>query len=69
MIHHGDEQIQEHHNVYDRIAPKHQHSPEASENLYAVQLEAVQVDESENGPEQRLCCLPEAAARKLWAVN
>lgn len=41
MIHHRDEQIQKHHNVYDRIAPKHQHAPEASENFYSIQLEAI----------------------------
>lgn len=60
MIHHGDEQVQQHDNIDDRVRAKHQHSPEPRKDLDAVQIEAVQVDQSENGPEQSLGCLEQA---------
>lgn len=60
MIHHGDEQIEQHHDVDDGIGPKHQHTPEASEDLNSIQVETIQVDKAKDGPEQRLCCFEEA---------
>jgi hypothetical protein len=60
MIHHRDEQVQQHHDIDDRIAAEHQHAPESSENLDSIQFEAVQVHESEHGPEKRLYRFPEA---------
>lgn len=60
MIHHGDEQIKQHHDVDDGICSKHQHAPEACKDLDTVQVEAVQVYQPKDGPEQRLCCLEEA---------
>lgn len=54
MIHHGYEQIEQDYNVYHRIGSKHQHAPEAGEDLNAIQLEAVQVDQAKDSPEEGL---------------
>lgn len=41
MIHHRDEQIQQHHNVYHGVAAEHQHAPKARKNFYSIQLETI----------------------------
>lgn len=58
MIHHCDEQVQQHHDVNHRVTAEHQHAPETRENLYAVEFEAVEVDEAKYCPEESLSCLP-----------
>ena len=64
MIHHGDQKVQEHDNIDDRVRPEHQHSPEPGEALDASQLEVVQIDESKHSPEQRLSRLKQTVNRK-----
>lgn len=54
MIHHGDEQVEQHDDVDDGVRAEHEHAPEAREDLDAVQLERVQVHQPEGRPEQRL---------------
>lgn len=54
MIHHSDQQVEENDDVDDSIRAEHQHAPEPREDLDAVQLERVQVDQTERRPEQRL---------------
>lgn len=51
MIHHGDEQIQQDHDIDHRVGAEHEHAPEASKDFNSVQLETVQVDQTKNGPE------------------
>jgi len=54
MIHHGDQKVQEHDNIDDRVCPEHQHPPEPGEALDTSQLKVVQIDESKHSPEQCL---------------
>lgn len=54
MIHHRDQEIQENDDVDDRISAEHQHTPESSKHLDAVQFEALEIHQAENRPEQRL---------------
>jgi hypothetical protein len=61
VIHHGDEQVQQHDNVDDAVAAEHEHAPEAREYLDAVQLEALEIDETERRPEERLRRLEQTA--------
>lgn len=65
MIHHGDQEIQENDDVNNRINTEHQHAPEPGEHLDAVQFEAVEVDQAENRPEERLYCLKQTARKKF----
>lgn len=51
MIHHGDQQVQQDDDVDDGIGAEHEHAPKTGEYLDAIQIEAVQVDESEYCPE------------------
>ena len=60
MIHHRDEQIEQHNDVDDGEAPKHDEAPEPGELLDPCELEVVQVYEAECRPEQGLRCFPEA---------
>jgi len=43
MIHHGNEQVEQHHNIDNRVGAKHQHAPESCKDLNAIQLKAVQI--------------------------
>jgi hypothetical protein len=54
VVHHGDQQVQQHHDVDHRVRAEHQHAPEAGEALDAGQLKVVQVHQAENGPEECL---------------
>ena len=63
MVHHGDEEVEQDGDVDGGVAAKHEHAPEAGERLEACQLEVVQVDETKNGPEQRLHSLEHTADR------
>ena len=64
MIHHGDQKVQEHDNIDDRVSPEHQHSPEPGEALDASQLKVVQIDEAKHSPEQCLSRLKQTANRQ-----
>ena len=59
MIHHGDEEVEQDDDVDDRETPEHNQTPEPGELLDSSQLEVVQVDQAEGGPEQGLRGLPE----------
>ena len=59
MVHHGDEEIEQDNDVNQRKATEHDEAPEPGELLDAGQLEVVQVDQTESGPEQGLRSLPE----------
>ena len=60
MIHHRDEQVEQHNDVDDGEAPEHDETPEPGELLDPCELEVVQVYQTERRPEQGLCGLPEA---------
>ena len=64
MIHHGDQKVQEHDYIDDRVGPEHQHSPEPSEALDASQLKVVQIDEAKHSPEQCLSRLKQTVNRQ-----
>ena len=64
MIHHRDEQIEQHNDVDDGEAPKHDEAPEPGELLDPCELEVVQVYQAERRPEKGLCGLPEAEMRQ-----
>ena len=64
MIHHRDEQIEQHNDVDDGEAPKHNEAPEPGELLDPRELEVVQVYQAERRPEKGLCGLPEAEMRQ-----
>jgi Rad3-related DNA helicase len=64
MIHHGDQKVQEHDNIDDRVGPEHQHSPEPGEALDASQLKVVQIDEAKHSPEQCLSRLKQTVNRQ-----
>lgn len=61
MVHHGDEEVEQHDHIYDGVGAEHEHAPEAREDLDAVQLERVQVYQPESRPEKRLHRLEQAA--------
>lgn len=54
MVHHGDEQIEQHNDVDNGVRTEHEHSPEPCEYLDSVQFKTIQVHQAEHGPEQRL---------------
>lgn len=54
MIHHGDQQVNQDDDVYDRVGAEHEHAPEPREYLDALQLEALEVYQAEDRPEQGL---------------
>lgn len=54
MIHHSDQEIQKDDDVDDRVSAEHQHTPEPGEYLDAIQLEALEVHQAENRPEEGL---------------
>lgn len=60
MVHHGNQQIQQHDDVDDSVRAEHEHAPEAREDLDAVQLEGVKVHQSECCPEESLHRLEQA---------
>lgn len=62
MIHHGDQQVYQHDDVYDGVGPEHEHAPEPGENLDALEFEALEVDQAENRPEEGLYGLEEAGS-------
>ena len=64
MVHHRDEQIEQHDDVDDGEAPKHDEAPEPGELLDPRELEVVQVYQAERRPEKGLCGLPEAEMRQ-----
>ena len=55
--HHGDQQVDQHNDDDDRVAAEHEQGPESGELRDSGQLEVLQVDQPEHGPEQRLACL------------
>ena len=54
MVHHGDQEVQQHDDVDDGEAPEHDEAPEPRELLDPGQLEVVQVDETKGCPEKGL---------------
>ena len=66
MIHHGNQQVEQHDDVDQWEAPEHYEAPEPGELLDPRQLEVVQVYQTERRPEQGLCGLPEAEMRQEW---
>ena len=64
MIHHRDQQVEQHDDVDDGEAPKHDEAPEPGELLDPRELEVVQVYQAERRPEKGLCGLPEAEMRQ-----
>ena len=60
MVHHGDEQVEQHDDVDHREGAEHEQAGEARELLDASQLEVVQIDQTEDGPKQSLGGLPQA---------
>ena len=64
MVHHRDEQVEQHDDVDDGEAPKHDEAPEPGELLDPRELEVVQVYQAERRPEKGLCGLPEAEMRQ-----
>lgn len=69
MVHHGDEQVEQHDDVDDCVGAEHEHAPEPREDLDPLQLERVQVHQSERRPEQRLHRLEQAATRIPPAIT
>ncbi len=63
VVHHGDEEVEEDDDVDDGEGAEHEEAGEARELLDAGQLEVVQVDQAEDGPEQGLGGLPQAVCR------
>ena len=61
VVHHGNEQVEQDDDVDERVAAEHEEAEEARELLDAGQLEVLEVDQAEHGPEQRLRRLPQAA--------
>ena len=64
MVHHRDQQVEQHDDVDDGEAPKHDEAPEPGELLDPRELEVVQVYQAERRPEKGLCGLPEAEMRQ-----
>ncbi len=60
MIHHGNQQVEQHDDVDQWEAPEHDEAPEPSELFDPCELEVVQVYQAESRPEQGLWGLPEA---------
>ena len=60
MVHHGDEEVEQHDDVDHGERAEHEQPREAGELLDPRQLEVVQVDEAEDRPEERLARLPQA---------
>ena len=54
MIHHGNQQVEQHDDVDQGEAPEHDEAPEPGELLDPGQLEVVQVYQAERRPEQGL---------------
>ena len=64
MIHHGNQQVEQHNDVDQREASEHDEAPESGKLLDPCQLEVVQVYQAERRPEKGLCGLPEAEMRQ-----
>ena len=60
MIHHGNQQVEQHDDVDQWEAPEHDEAPEPGELLDPCELKVVQIYEAECRPEQGLRCFPEA---------
>ncbi len=54
MIHHGNQQVEQHYDVDQREASEHDEAPKPCELLDPRQLEVVQVYQAERRPEQGL---------------
>ena len=64
MVHHGDEKVEQNNDVDDGEGAEHEEAEKPGELFDACQLEVVQVDEAENGPEKGLDCLPQTENKK-----
>ena len=68
MIHHGNQQVEQHDDVDQGEASEHDESPEPGELLDTGELEVVQVYQTERCPEQGLWSLPEAEIIKCSEI-
>ena len=64
MVHHGDEEVEQHDDVDHGERAEHEQPREPRELLDPRQLEVVQVDQAEDRPEERLTRLPQAGEEK-----
>lgn len=65
--HHGNKQVQEYDDIDDRVAPEHEEAPEPGVGLDTGQVEGVEPDHAETGPEERLRGLEHAGTR--WELR
>ena len=69
MIHHRDQEIEEHDDVDDREAAEHDETPEPGKLFDSCQLKVVQVYQTKRGPEQGLSCLPQTKKRNIGMLS
>ena len=65
VVHHGDQQVEQHDDVDDGEGAEHDEAPEPGELLDAGQLKVVQINQTKYGPEQCLNGFPKATKRRL----
>ena len=61
VVHHGDEHVEQHHQGDDVVGAEHGGAHELGELVVCVHVGDVQVDQAEDGPEQRLQGLEQPA--------
>ena len=64
MVHHGDQEVEQHDDVDDGKAPEHDEPPEPGKLLDVCQLEVVQIYETKSCPKQRLRGLPQTKMKQ-----
>lgn len=64
VVHHGDEHVEQHHQRDDVVSAEHGGAHELRKLVVGVHVGHVQVDQTEDGPEQRLQRLKESAGDK-----
>ena len=69
VVHHGDEEVEEHDNVDDGEGAEHDEAPEPCELLDAGQLKVVQIYQAEGRPEQSLTGFPQAGGGNEPSVS
>lgn len=69
VVHHGDEEVEEHNHVDDGVRAEHQHAPEASKDFDPFQLKWIQIDQAKSRPEQSLHRLEQTDKRTLYLVR
>ena len=69
MVHHCNEKIQKHDDVYDREGAKHDQTPKPCELLDSSKFEIVKVDKTKCGPKQCLCGLPKTVNGCIFPIK